>query len=178
MNPATKNNVLTWAVVLLILANVTAIIIFWTGHRDQQKPPPGKPSEFLIRELGLDEKQREQLHVLAEKHHEGAEKIRENVKGARDHFFDLMKQGNVNDSAKNAAAEAISTNLKDLELLTFDHFRSVRMICTPAQQIKFDQIIDQVMKMVAAPPPGPPGGRRPGPPGDAPQGEGPPDPPK
>ena len=165
MNLNAKKNVLTWAVVLLIIANIVVITLFSIDHR-QGPPKPEKPAQFLSHELGLDEKQMSQLHELANQHHMESEKLREHVKEARDLFFGLMKQPIVNPATKDSAANAIAANLKQLELLTFDHFQKVRMICTPDQQVKFDKIINEVMKMVTGPPPGPPPRRRGSPPAD------------
>ena len=181
MNPNIKNNVLTWAVVVLIIANIVVITLFWLGHRQIQRRQE-TPADFLSHELGLDDKQKAQLHEFASQHHMESEKIRQHIKEARDHFFDLIKMPNVNPATKDSAANAIADNLKKLELLTFDHFQKVRMMCTPDQQVKFDKIINQVIKMVAGPPPGrPPHGRRggpdgppPGPPGDRPPRDRPP----
>ena len=44
-----------------------------------------------------------------------------------------------------------------LDILPFEHFKKVRALCTTEQQIKFDQIIEQVMQMLA--PPQNPGGQ-------------------
>ena len=184
MNPTTKNNVLTWLVVVLMLANIGVITLFLMG-RHHQEEKRGTPGEFLVRELNLDTKQQAQLHELASKHHTESEKIRGEIKDARDHFFDLIKQPNVNDSAKNATATEVADKLKALDLLTFDHFRQVRMICTPEQQVKFDKVLNEAMRMIGGPPPGPrqggPGGRKMGPPREGPPGndsEPPPPPPQ
>ena len=180
MSPNSKNTILTWAVVILIIANIIVIILFWLGHQRQQRPHQ-TPADFLTKELGLDAKQQAQLHVLANQHHLESEKIRENIKQARDHFFELMKQTNVQASVRDSAASTIALNLKNLELLTYDHFQHVRMLCTPDQQKTFDRIIEKVVKMIAGPPPGPPPGERPphgriG--GNGPPGEPPTEPPK
>ena len=177
MNPNTKNNLLTWLVVILILANLAVITLFWMAHHRRQQRAVGTPQEFLVKQLGLNEKQQQQLHQLASEHHMQSEKIRGKIKDARDHFFDLLKQSNVTDSAKLEAAAPVADNLKQLDLLTFEHFRQVRMLCTPDQQKKFDEIINEVLQMIGGPPPGgPPGGpplgaRRGGPPGPPPEGD-------
>ena len=71
---------------------------------------------------------------------------------------------------KKAAADNVAKNLEQLDLLTFDHFKEVRTICTPAQQKKFDEIIEEVLQMIASGPlrgrPGMNNGERMPPPGD------------
>ena len=173
-----KNNLLTWLVILLIAANVVAIGLFLSGRN---RPPEerGTPGHFLVHELGLNTDQQTKLKTLADKHHEASQKIRGEIKDARDHFFELIKQPNVDDSTKNKASAVVAAKLQELELLTFDHFRQVRLICTPEQQKKFDEVLNEVIRMIGGPPPGPPpggprGGRdHPGngPGGDEPGGE-------
>ena len=160
MDTLKRNNLLTWLVLILIVANVAVLTIFWMGHKRNEDRPHGTPAEFLTKQLGLNGKQQAQLTELGHAHHQASEKIRGRIKDARDQFFGLLKTPNVNDSAKHRAASAVSDNLKELELLTFDHFQQVRSICTPEQQKKFDEIINEVMQMVGGPPPGPPPGRR------------------
>ena len=172
MNQDKKNNLLTWLVVILIIANIAVITMFWLSHNQKPPRPAGTPAEFLTKELGLNEQQQQQLHQLANKHHMESEKIRGKIKDARDHLFDLLKQTNVTDSSKQQAAASVADNLKQLELLTFEHFQQVRALCNPEQQKKFDQVINQVLQMIggrpAGPPNGPPPGEHPGGPQDGP----------
>ena len=47
--------------------------------------------------------------------------------------------------------------LNQFELATFYHFQKTRSICTPDQQKKIDEVIDDALRMMAPKPPGPPG---------------------
>lgn len=175
MNPASKNKLLIWCVVLLMIANVSVLATIWTIHHKRQMPPQrGTPGEFLIRQLSLDTKQQQQFEQLRKEHLEESFKIRGEIKEARDRFFKLLQQPNVNDTAKNAASAQVAKHLQALDLLTFDHFKKVRDICTPDQQKKFDEIIEDVLRMMSGPPP-PPNGKRP-PNGNPPEGDRPPPP--
>ena len=158
MNSNNKNNLLAALVVLVIIANIIVIALFFKGREHNMLKPPGTPLEFLIKRLSLNEKQQEELHQLADSHHRAADSIRGKIKVARDQLFSLLKQPSGNDSSKNRASALVAKNLEELELLTFDHFQKVRLICTPVQQIKFDSIISQTVQMLGAPPPGGPPG--------------------
>ena len=54
---------------------------------------------------------------------------------------------------KKTAADNVAKNLEQLDLLTFDHFKQVRTICTSQQQKKFDEIIEDVLQMISSGPP-------------------------
>jgi periplasmic protein CpxP/Spy len=179
MNTAAKNKLLIWLVALLLVANAASIAMFWLGKKKLPPQPKGPPNEFLVKELKLDEKQQAQLDVLVKEHRQAAEQLRRKTREAKESFFDLLKQTNVTDSAKQAAAKSVSAITEELDLLTLNHFQKLRAICTPEQQKKFDEIIHEVTSMMGqprppmgpgngplGPRPGGPGGDRPPPPKD------------
>jgi len=160
MHHATKNKLLTGLVVLLLAANAATIAVFWLNRPKQQRAPKGTPQEFLVKELKLNTEQQQQYQVLVSAHQQGAEQLRIKIRTGKEAFFNLLKQSNVTDSAKQTAAKAVSMITEELDLLTLDHFQQVRRLCTADQQNKFDEIIHQVTSMMG--PPGPPGGGRQG----------------
>jgi Spy/CpxP family protein refolding chaperone len=168
MNTVAKNKLLTWLVILLLVANAASIAMFWLSRGKNPPPPKGTPQEFLVKELKLDSKQQEQFDSLRKEHRQAADQLREKIKAAKESFFDLLKQTNVSDSLKQSTAKAVSLFTEELDLLTLNHFQKIRSLCTPEQQKKFDEIIQQVTSMMAPPhPPAGPGGRQ-GPPPDGP----------
>lgn len=144
-----KNKWLLWAVIILIIANVALLATIWLFHHRQTRHV--SPAEFLVKELKFDDKQKDQLHQLANEHHRQAEKIQMQIRDARDSFFQMLKQPEINDSAKKIMSANIAAKLQELDLLTFDHFKQVRSICSPDQQKKFDEIIQNVLQMMAPP---------------------------
>jgi Spy/CpxP family protein refolding chaperone len=166
MSTVAKNKILTWLVVLLLVANAATITMFWLNKGKRPPQPKGTPQEFLISELQLDTKQQEQLSVLVKEHRQAAELLRKKTREAKEALFDLVKQNSVSDSTKLAAAKAVSVNTEALDLLTLNHFQKVRAICSAAQQEKFDGIIHEVTAMLGQPRPP----MRPGGPGNDPQG--------
>jgi len=159
MSAVQKNKLLTWLVLLLLVANAATIAFFWF-NRNQKPPLPmkGGPKEFLIKELKLDSNQKIQLDVLVKAHRDSADILRKKVREAKENMFDLLKQ-NVSDSAKQNAARAVSLLTEQLDLLTFDHFQKIRALCNPQQQQKFDGIIQDITRMIGQPqPPMRPGG--------------------
>jgi len=183
MNSGTKNKLLTWLVVLLLVANAATIAMFWLGKpKRPAQPPQGQAKDFLIKELKLDSNQQVKFDGLVKEHRAAVEQLREKIKGAKDNLFDLLKEQNVPDSTKKNAAAAVSVITEEIDLLTLNHFQKVRNICNSEQQKKFDEIIHQVTSMMGqqrppmgpdGPPPGGPGGDRPPPP-NGPDGNRPP----
>jgi hypothetical protein len=153
MNTFSKNNVLTWLVVLLLIANAISITLFWIGNKKQAPAPPEPPQEFLVKQLQLDASQLKALGILVQQHQEAANQLREKTRAAKEAFFALLQQPVVSDSLKLAAAKKVSNYTEALDLMTFEHFQKVRALCTPGQQTKFDSIIREVTSLIGPPPP-------------------------
>jgi protein CpxP len=191
MSVFTNNRLLSLITLLLLTANIVTLGYLWT-HRSAvvkepipQQPPGGPVFEFLTKELQLDSLQQQAYKVLRDEHQSGQRPLQDSIRKAKDALFELLKMQNPPDvlvqaqSAKAAAAE------QQLDLFTFKHFQKLRAICTAAQQKKFDEIIQDILRRMAPakrqqgpPPPGIRGGMPP-PPGEGPgpEGERPPPPP-
>ena len=138
-------------VVLLVIANTVTITMFWLGRGQLFPNGKGTPQEFLVKELKLDGGQQAIFEVLRKEHHDSATILRDEVKLVKESFFDLLKQSNVTDSMKLAAANKVCAITQKIDLLTLNHFQKVRAICNIEQQQKFDKIINQVIDMIGHP---------------------------
>lgn len=171
MNYFDKNKILTIAVVALIVTNLGILVYIWyertqsfnptdrmpPGERIQRsegKPPQdrmpseGGPKEFLIRELKLDEKQIEDYGKLVDEHRTEMKRIREKIRNEKDNLWkEITKPKNENNSVERSAAE-IGEDQKQIELITFAHFKKVRELCNDDQKKKFDEVIQEALKMI------------------------------
>jgi len=175
MNTVKKNKWLIALAVILLLANGFTIAMFWLDRAKRPPKPDGDAKDYVVRELKLTAQQQEQYRTLIKEHRSQADAIRPKVREAKEALFALLKQPNVSDSAKQAAAHAVSVQTEMLDLVTLNHFQKIRALCTPEQQKRFDEIILDVVRMIGQPrppmgpggpggPPGPPPGHEQGPP--------------
>lgn len=178
MNSTSKNNLLVWLVILLLIANAATITLFWLSRAKRPPAPQGEAKDFLIKELNLDSSQQIRFADLRQEHRKAVDSLREKVKDAKDHLFDLVKDSTASDSMKQEAAAAVSRITEQIDLFTLTHFQKVRALCDPKQQKRFDEILRQVTVMMGPPrPPAPPAGPG-GPPPEGQHGrEDPPPPP-
>lgn len=149
------NKFLIALVLILIVANIASIALFWI--KDVKPPamqPRATPAEFLVKELQLTTAQQQQFETLKKEHQQEASTLRKEIKDAKEELFELLKIPEVNDSVKNTAVKKISLLTEQIDLVTFNHFEKVRAICNVTQQKKFDEIIKEVTRMMA--PQGPP----------------------
>ena len=164
MNNSKKDKFLILLVLLLMVANITSIAIFWLGKPnpkpDRQK---GTPSAFLIAELNFNKQQQDQLEIFRKEHIEAAEPLRKQLANNKNVFFKLLQQPALADTQIINAENAVTAIIQKLDLLAFDHFKKVRKICTDKQKEKFDKIIGQVAHIIGNPGnPPPPGDNQPG----------------
>jgi protein CpxP len=150
-----NNKLIGGLILLLVIANIATLSVFWLGRLNRPGPPRGGPKDYIIKELGFNTAQQQKYEQLVADHHQKAEQYQENIKAAKDAFFNLLQNTAVADTTKKNAVDAISKQTEQLDLLTFEHFQKVRMLCTDEQKKKFDAIIHQVLEMMGRPkPPG------------------------
>ncbi|MEY3208817.1 MAG: hypothetical protein RL064_848 [Bacteroidota bacterium] len=154
MKNLVKNKITTWVIAILILANITTLVFYWVGHFRNQKN--NSPKEFLAKKLNFSDSQKKAYFDLAKEHNESANKIREQIKINKDNLFKLLQSNQIIDSVRNNAALQVSISIQSLDILTFEHFKKVRALCTEAQKPKFDELIQKMVHSVNNTQQGPP----------------------
>lgn len=177
MNFITKNKWFAVAFLVLILLNIATLSAFWWMKKDrapEDRPPQNGAMTFLVKELNLDSLQQEQLKVLRDEHRMASQDARKNNKEAKEKFFSLLQNDEATEAAIDEAAKLSVQYDQVLTRNTFDHFKKIRAMCTPAQKKKFDAIINEVLRMMnglQGPPPPREGGMHHPPPGGPPPRE-------
>ncbi len=171
MNYFNKNKWWLIAVIVLMAINTATLTIFWLERKGQGlllggKPKGAEAQTFLVKELVLDSAQQVQYLELVKAHRKSTNDIKRELKNAKDAFFSLLGDSTASEVTIKQAADNTSTVEIQLDLLTFNHFKQIRSICTPTQQAKFDSIIKTAVRMM-----GPNQQRRQGPPRGMHQGE-------
>jgi hypothetical protein len=156
MNVNSKIKFINVAVVLLLLINTSALIFFFLQKNNSnfQPPPPkngGKAFDFLVKELALDNNQIAQYTILRNEHKNTADSILQLIKTAKDSLFNCLKQENIAQNTVEKYLDNIATNERNINEVTFTHFKKLRNICTASQQAKFDTVISIALKMQAPP---------------------------
>jgi protein CpxP len=144
-------------IIVLVLVNIITLAIMWKGqnHGEEHMPPRGPKGafDFLTKELNLDEKQMSEFKMMDEKLHKTARTIQEKNHKMHYRFFNLLKISPVDTAASARLIDSMTMCQSQMEILTFNHFRKVRAICTPEQQKKFDEVINKALEIMAPHPP-------------------------
>lgn len=143
---------------MLMIANVAMLVTFFMTRMHKGPHVEGAaPAKFIESQLGFDEQQKQKFDVLRKEHHHEAEEIRRKINEEEDSLFAMLPDMTGSDSSREQLIKQIAFNKAEIDRMTFDHFRKVREMCSATQQKKFDEIIHDVIKMIAPPPPpGPP----------------------
>ena len=149
-----NSKIVSWLIALLVVANITTLAFFWIGHFKNQRD--NSPKEFLAKKLNFNEDQKTAYFKLAEEHNEAAKIIRDQIKFDKENLFKLLKSEIINDSVRTSAAVQVSRSIQSLDILTFEHFKKVRAICTSAQKPQFDELIQKMVNSVNQPQKAPP----------------------
>jgi Spy/CpxP family protein refolding chaperone len=156
-----KNYNKWWAllVVILVLVNIATLIFFWIGNKRESLPQRiignGGAEGFITKELHFDSSQKAAFFVIKKQHQESIKSTKEQIKTAKEAFFNLLKDSTTSEATVIATAEKISVLEKEIELKNFHHFQQLRAICINEQKLKFDSIIGRVVNMIS-PMQGPP----------------------
>ncbi len=153
MNHFDKARVLMFMVALLVILNLGIVAFLWSSR----PPHPGgrrgeAPAQYLIEKVGLTPDQQVAYRELIQEHQQNIRSINDSI---RYHKIQLFKYLHTSDSTiAKAESFRISQFQQQLEMTTFNHFLKVRTLCSPVQAVKFDKVIDEVLRMMA--PDGPP----------------------
>jgi hypothetical protein len=146
-----------WALLLLAMLNFFLLASTWLKQNsplkeETRRPPNGeKAAVFLIEELKFSGQQTEEFEKLKTTHHEAIDSLKEAGKKLHRLFFDKLKTDRQDTAHVHKLAQAIAYNQTQIEMITFTHFQKVRALCDQKQKIKFDEIIQEVLRRMAAP---------------------------
>ncbi len=145
-----------WMVVSLVTLNIILLLTIWHSYSRHGGPPrhDGGPAKKIINDLNLSATQTAEFEKLKEQHHSSMLELQKKGRELRDEFFELLKQEHPDPTQITEKAGAIAENQKQIEMITFSHFESVRKMCSPEQKKKFDEMIGDILRKMSGPPPG------------------------
>jgi len=155
---ADNTNPWKWMVAILAILNILLIITIWrkpmNGPQHRGPGGDGGPAKMIIEELKLSQAQIQQFEKLKEEHHSSVVQLRDKGRLFRDNLFELLRQDKPDENLAAQLADSISLNQKQIEMVTFTHFKEVRQLCDEDQKKRFDNIIGEVTRMMSGPPRG------------------------
>ncbi|MBI5857964.1 MAG: periplasmic heavy metal sensor [Sphingobacteriales bacterium] len=150
-----SNKILTIAVILLLLVNVAMLVFLLKGrrhHYGDKKPGKGGPVEYMAKELGMTEEQKNTFRDLREAHFKVVKPLFDSITVIRKTFFDLVRDANANDSAITDFSNRIAAVQLEIDKQTLAHFRQARSLFQGQQREKYDSLVQKIMQRKMAGP--------------------------
>lgn len=173
-----------WLLILLVVCNLGLIITVWVKpqqppaekwqamgreHRGGHDGPRRGPITF-DKELDLTDDQRNKFDDMRIRHQQRIDSIKRLAGATREEFFDNLNAVNP-DSARYMALDVrLGDYHRQIELMTFNHFRDLRALLNEQQKALFDKYIKTALRRMPEQPhtrddgPPPPGCGPDGPP--------------
>ena len=146
----TKSRALVAIIIFLLLSNI-AILAFFLFYSDGRKSYRGKEdrnavSVFLQKEIGFNKQQMDEYQKLKTAHMQSIKPLFDDIRSAKESFYDLLYINNAADSTINKAAGIIGEKQMALDVQMFNHFKNIRNLCTPEELPKFDTLFKKVVQ--------------------------------
>lgn len=151
-----NNKAIVFIIAVLLLSNIALLYFFLTKETccAQNNKKPQTPREFMIEKLtndvGFSQEQINKYVELSDKHKETMKPLFEDIRAAKDSLYKLLRQ-EPSDSMVNHYLVMIGDRQKAIDQRVFNHFLSLKHICTPEQQPKYDTLIQGVIKNMINP---------------------------
>ena len=139
------NKLLVVAAVALLIINGVLVYLLWTEKNSHKKTDRPARKDRFAEELKLDDKQKEEHKQLREAHFEYMRPLFDSVSFYRTSLFKLSKDSKANDSLVNYYTHKLANTHSSIAKNTYEHFKKVRILLTPEQQIKYDEMIQKMM---------------------------------
>lgn len=135
-----------WLVLILVLLNTATLTKLWLDKTPIG--PKGNRAEgegLFTKELSLNKEQTQQIENLRKAHFQSIEALRSEQHKTRKSLHAQWQEGNVKDEV-NVLSSKIGDLQRSIEMQTYKHFSSIRLLLTNEQKEKFDAIIHEVMR--------------------------------
>lgn len=143
-----RNKLLGGAVIVLVIFNAALLVFLWLGRLENNRlnnGPEGK-GRLLEERLNLSPDQVDQLETLKAAHFKQVNQYQREFHETRRQLHGLLNTENPKEKARVLASKMGDIQSK-IEISTFEHFASIRAICTPEQQKTFDKIISEALRV-------------------------------
>jgi protein CpxP len=150
-----SNKTLLLIIAVLVLTNI-AVLAYFLWYKKSDLPLKADRekngiAEPLEKEVGFSSDQLAQYKMLKDKQHELIRPMYEGMRRSKDSLFRLLGSRDANDSTVVHLATSIGEQQRALDLETFSHFKRVRALCKPDQEIKYDSMLVRMFRKMGRP---------------------------
>ena len=149
-----NNRVLVFIIGILLLSNIAMLYFYLNkkncGDNDVKRPNNNNNrGEFMVEklknEVGFSDTQIAQYKEIRGKHKEAMKPLFDDIVNAKDSLYKLLGQ-TPSDSLVNHYLEMIGDKQEAIDQRIFNHFLTLKQLCTPEQLPRYDSTIQKVIK--------------------------------
>jgi Spy/CpxP family protein refolding chaperone len=137
MNYFSKNKVILWVLVFLVVMLVTAltsVIIFYTSRSDSMNQPTSENTgKRFNQELSLTPAQSGKVDEILRDYRTATEPVSSNIRVYRMQLLEELARTNPDTSLINKHLEDISNLQKQMQKASVKQYMALKQICTPMQ---------------------------------------------
>jgi len=148
-----NNKVLVFIIGVLLLSNIAMLYFYLTKKNcEDNNPKEYKPrGEFMVEklknEVGFTDSQISQYREIRSKHKDGMKPMFDDIFNAKDSLYKLLGQPQPpSDAVVKHYLEEIGNKQEIIDQKIFNHFLSLKQLCTPDQIPRYDSTIQKVIK--------------------------------
>lgn len=168
MNFFSKQKVIAWSIVILIILNLGTLATLWINHfrRPEGRPPsgggpPAHARAFLSRELVFDGDQKEALERLQTHQVAQMDAFQKEIDKTKREMMDELIKTDPDTAQVAELAGKVGEKEAQKARLTFSHLEEIKTLCRPDQKERFDTLVRELLEIMKPPGPEGPHGKRP-----------------
>ncbi len=172
MDYFTKNKMLFWCVIVLVILNIATISSIWLKKAPSSKSPAGpggKPDgqKIMAEQLGLSTEQAEQFEQIRNEHFMRTRPLQRQMHEIRLEILDEMFAAEPDEVIIADLLKELNDSQSQFEECLFTHFQELKDACTPEQTEELEYMLQGLIERTRPRdpehrrPPGPDGGMSP-----------------
>ena len=153
MTTPTKNKLFIFIIALLLISNI-GLVVFFMGmnkHDSRDNRGRGEITRVLKEEIGFSETQIKEYEEIRMAHREKMRPLFDSIRITKESLYNQLYLPEINDSIFNIASSAVGEKQQMIDRHLFNHFRTLRELCTAEQQPKFDTMIKHMVQRMIVP---------------------------
>lgn len=147
----TMNNIKSYKIGLIVMLLANVVLIFFIVQKPGKPPYPqerGDVRKKISHELKLNAEQEAAYFELAHEHRLRVKEVESKQRLLVKTYFELLKDSNPNPEEVTSSLQALQFMEAEKLATTYEHFEALKSLCNPAQQARFDLIIDEIISVL------------------------------
>ncbi len=156
MSSKSKIRILLLITAIFLLANIALLIFCVWRHEPVRRSMRGERpvnglSGFLQKDIGFSPDQMKQFDQLRQDHRDRMRPLFDSLRASKSRFYKLISDQAPNDSVMNYSLAAIGERQQAIDREVFQHFKTIRNLCTTDQQARYDSLVQKFLGRMMGP---------------------------